>query len=167
MHYSRKGKAGDLDVQLAALDQHDVAQLRAEWQRLYRAIPAVRISRDLLIRGIAHRLQEAAMGGLSPRLQRQLASVMAANGKEGGGAIPPTTTRLKPGTTLVRAWHGQTHTIQVLPDGFEHQGQRYASLSHIAKVITGAHWSGPRFFGLGARPAPPRGGGGVAHAQSR
>jgi hypothetical protein len=51
---------------------------------------------------------------------------------------------------LVRSWHGQTHTVQVLADGFEHQGQRYRSLSQIAKTITGAHWSGPRFFGLNA-----------------
>lgn len=57
---------------------------------------------------------------------------------------------------LVREWHGHSHTVLVLEDGFEHAGQRYASLSHIARVITGAHWSGPRFFGLGRAPRPSR-----------
>jgi hypothetical protein len=55
---------------------------------------------------------------------------------------------LKAGTTLVRQWRGHTHTVLVHNDGFEHQGQRYRSLTAIAERITEAHWSGPRFFGL-------------------
>ena len=62
--------------------------------------------------------------------------------------------RLKPGTKLVRAWRGKTHTVLVLDDGFEHQGKRYTSLAQIADEVTGAHWSGPRFFGLN-KPRPP------------
>ena len=58
---------------------------------------------------------------------------------------------LKIGTTLVRQWRGHTHTVLVHKDGFEHEGQRYRSLSLIAERITGAHWSGPRFFGLTKR----------------
>jgi len=50
--------------------------------------------------------------------------------------------------TLVRQWHGHSHTVSVREDGFEYDGQRYRSLSMIAKKITGAHWSGPRFFGV-------------------
>ena len=75
---------------------------------------------------------------------------------EGEPAPAPATVRLKPGTTLVREWHGRTHTVLVLADGgFEHQGRRYASLTRLARAITGARWSGPRFFGLrrGTRPA--------------
>ncbi len=61
----------------------------------------------------------------------------------------PALVRLKPGTTLVREWHGRTHTVLVLADGgFEHEGRRYASLTRLARAITGARWSGPRFFGL-------------------
>jgi hypothetical protein len=56
--------------------------------------------------------------------------------------------RLKPGTVLVREWNGRTFTVRVLADGFEHEGQRYTSLTQLARTITGAHWSGPRFFGL-------------------
>jgi hypothetical protein len=55
---------------------------------------------------------------------------------------------LKPGTRLLREWGGKTHTIIVLEDGFEHGGERYQSLTQIARRITGVHWSGPRFFGL-------------------
>ena len=56
--------------------------------------------------------------------------------------------RLKPGARLVREWHGRTHTVTVTEDGFEYAGASYSSLTKIAKKITGAHWSGPRFFGL-------------------
>ena len=62
--------------------------------------------------------------------------------------------RLKPGSKLVRAWRGTTHTVLVLEDGFEHQGKRYASLTQIAGEVTGAHWSGPRFFGLATSQQP-------------
>ena len=58
---------------------------------------------------------------------------------------------LKTGTTLVRQWRGHTHTVLVHKDGFEHEGQRYRSLTAIAERITEAHWSGPRFFGLTKR----------------
>jgi hypothetical protein len=57
----------------------------------------------------------------------------------------------KTGTTLLRAWRGQIHTVLVQKDGFEYEGQRYRSLTVIAERITGAHWSGPRFFGLTGR----------------
>jgi hypothetical protein len=55
---------------------------------------------------------------------------------------------LKTGATLVRQWRGHTHTVLVRRDGFEYEGRRYRSLTVIAEQITGAHWSGPRFFGL-------------------
>jgi len=68
-----------------------------------------------------------------------------------GGSFDP---RLVPkiGTTLAREWRGRTHVVQVREDGFEYEGQPYRSLSVIAARITGAHWSGPRFFGLTKRP---------------
>ena len=54
----------------------------------------------------------------------------------------------KPGTRLIREWRGVTHAVLVHADGYEWQGERHRSLSLIARAITGAHWSGPRFFGL-------------------
>jgi hypothetical protein len=58
---------------------------------------------------------------------------------------------LKTGARLLRQWRGQTHAVLVGEDGFEYEGQRYRSLTVIAERISGAHWSGPRFFGLGER----------------
>ena len=150
-----------LDERLAALGGLGLDQLRGEWRRLHRrAAPPARLSRDLLLRSIAHRLQEDALGGLRPAAERRLAS-LARGVAKGEPAAAPAAVRLKPGTTLVREWHGRTHTVLVLADGFEHQGRRYASLTRLARSITGAHWSGPRFFGLrrGTRPAG-------AHAQA-
>ena len=146
-----------LDERLAALNRLGLDQLRAEWRRLHHgAAPPARLSRDLLLRSIAHRLQEDALGGLRPAAMRRLAKLARSRAGEGEPAPAPAAVRLKPGTTLVREWHGRTHTVVVLADGgFEHQGRRYASLTGLARAITGARWSGPRFFGLrrGTRPA--------------
>jgi hypothetical protein len=149
----------DLTRRLEALNDLSVEALRAEWRRLHRAPAPPCYSRDLLLRGISYRLQEVALGGLSPASQRLLApSPSTGSGPAPARArAPAPPIRLKPGSTLVRAWHGETHTVLVLEDGFEHQGRRYASLSQIARLVTGAHWSGPRFFGLrqGARLTAP------------
>jgi hypothetical protein len=79
------------------------------------------------------------------------------------GAAPQARTqtpRVKAGSTLLREWHGRTYTVLALDDGFEMAGKRFASLSEIARQITGTHWSGPRFFGLrrggGSTSAVPR-----------
>ena len=149
-------RAATLAAQLAGLEQQqDLRVLRAEWQRLHRLAPPDRLSRDLLLRGIATRLQENALGGLRPAAKRSLARWMADSqfGTDAADrpAVAPTTppaTRLKPGAVLVRTWHGVTHTVAVTDGGFDYQGQSFQSLSVIARKITGAHWSGPRFFGL-------------------
>ena len=101
------------------------------------------VSRDLLIRALAYDLQERTHGGASAALRRRLQSLAEASEK---GALAVDV--LKAGTTLVRQWRGHTHTVLVQKDGFEHEGQRYRSLTVIAERITGAHLSGPRFFGL-------------------
>ena len=62
------------------------------------------------------------------------------------GPIPSLS--LKPGARLVREWRRRTHNVTVTEDGFAYAGTSYPSLTKIAKRITGAHWSGPRFFGL-------------------
>ncbi|HEV7264483.1 MAG TPA: DUF2924 domain-containing protein [Falsiroseomonas sp.] len=149
------GTADLLRERLTGLAGRELDELRIEWQRLYRSAPPIRLSRDLLQRSIAHRLQEEALCGLSAAAQRQLAALartLAANGKP--PPVPPVA-RLKPGTTLMREWHGRTHTVIVLEKGFEHEGRHYASLTRIAHLITGAHWSGPRFFGLRRTPKDP------------
>jgi hypothetical protein len=125
--------------------------LRREWRRLYHNDPP-RISRDLLILGIGYRLQELEHGGLGKATRRKLRTL--ANSLGAMGRVGPTPSlSLKPGSRLVREWHGRTHTVVVSEDGFEYAGTGYPSLTKIAKKITGAHWSGPRFFGLPAARA--------------
>jgi len=52
----------------------------------------------------------------------------------------------RPGTVLVRLHQGVEHQVTVMAQGFVYAGQRYASLSKVARVITGTHWSGFLFF---------------------
>ncbi len=133
--------------------------LRSEWRRLYHSEPP-RLSRELLVRAIGYRLQELEHGGLGKATRRKLqtlAKVIRTTGRIG----PAPSLSLKPGARLVREWHGRTHTVTVTEDGFEYSGTIYPSLTKIAKKITDAHWSGPRFFGLVAAGAPrPSNGGG-------
>lgn len=136
-----------LTEQLAELQQLDVSALKAEWRRLFRSQPHS-LSRDLIVRAIAHRCQEVAMGGLSKASARKLRAV---NEQSGDSAKPPVRTprpAILPGARLIREWHGRTHSVTVTENGFDYGGRSYRSLTEIAKLITGAHWSGPRFFGL-------------------
>ena len=124
-------------------------ELRHQWRRLHHSEPP-KISRDLLIRSIGYRLQEIEHGGLGKSTRRKL-QTMAKALRTTGRLGPMPSLSLKPGARLVREWHGRTHTVTVTEDGFEYAGTSYPSLTKIANKITGAHWSGPRFFGL---PAP-------------
>jgi hypothetical protein len=121
--------------------------LRGEWRRLYRCEPP-RISRDLLIRGIAYRRQELKHGGGLGKATRRKLKTLAKMFRTTGRVGPDPGLSLKPGARLVREWHGRTHTVTVTEDGFEYAGVSYPSLTKVARKITGAHWSGPRFFGL-------------------
>lgn len=123
-----------------------IEALRADWERAYRVPPPADLTRDVLLRGVAHHLQERALGGLSPASQWQLGRLAPSDRPERHARRPKA--QLRPGTTLVRSWHGQTHTVTVRERGFVYRGQAYRSLTTIAREITGAHWSGPRFFGL-------------------
>jgi hypothetical protein len=125
-------------------------ELRIAWRRLYRGEPPRCLSRDLIIRAIAYRMQERAHGGLTPAMKRRLRSLVAEIEAKGSQVFDPGVA-LKPGARLVREWAGRTHTVIVLEDGFEYDDERYPSLSKIAARITGAHWSGPRFFGIAKR----------------
>lgn len=136
----------ELSRRITTLTDLTTQQLRTEWRRLYRSHPP-RFSRDLLVRTIAYRLQELTYGGLSKATQRRLIALT----KElhtSGGISPDSGPRIRPGARLVREWRGKAHTVVVTEEGFEYAGKSYSSLSKIAQAITGAHWSGPRFFGL-------------------
>ena len=140
-------------ARLEALPNFSMAELRAEWRRRFRRPPPNRLSRDLLMRGIAYKIQERAYGGLSRATVRKLQSL----GKQlaaGDGRWFDPYPSLKPGTRLVRSWGGETHSVLILDEGFEYRGARFRSLSEIARTITRARWSGPRFFGLKRRSTP-------------
>jgi len=136
---------------LQLLDAMDYAALRDEWRRLYRSNPPKRVARELLLLGVAWKVQEKAYGGHSAVVKRRLVKLSETLGED-DALNQIRIAQLKPGAKLIREWHGTTHTVIALDDGFEWQGERWRSLSMIARRITGAHWSGPRFFGLRKMP---------------
>jgi hypothetical protein len=123
-------------------------ELRLEWRRLYHSEPP-KISRDLLFLSLGYKLQEVEHGGLGKSTRRKLQTIAKAL-RTTGRVGPTPNLSPKPGARLIREWHGRTHSVTVTEDGFEYAGTSYPSLTKIAKKITGAHWSGPRFFGLPA-----------------
>jgi len=154
-----------LAADLAALSGLDAAELRAEWRRLYRSHPPKTLRRDLLELGVAWKLQERGLGGLSAMIKRQLAELAKTMATKSDLAKARKVT-LKPGARLVRAWGGETHEILVVEDGFQWQGKTWRSLSVIAREMTGTQWSGPRFFGLSGtttKSAPAADTGGPDH----
>jgi hypothetical protein len=141
---------------LSRLPTLEIGELRQKWRGLYTTQAPANLSRELLLRAVANRMQEVALGGLRPPRQRQLRQ-MAQQFKQTGAASTPPRPELKPGTRLMRQWQGQTYDVLVLDDGFSWQNTRYRSLSAIARKITGTAWSGPLFFGLKSnRPATRR-----------
>lgn len=134
--------------QLTGLAAMSPARLRAEWRRLHRGQPLPEgLTVSQLIRSIAWRLQEKAYGGLLPVKARELDRLAEQLSVEGDIGVEGARS-LKPGTRLVRHWHGTVHCVTVLDQGFEFEERHYSSLTQIAREITGAAWSGPRFFGL-------------------
>ena len=141
---------------LARLPELDLGGVRQQWRTLYKAEASPHLSRELLVRAVAYRMQEVALGGLRLPRQRQLRQI-AQQFKQTGAANTPPRPELKPGTRLLREWQGRTYDVLVLDDGFSWQNTRYRSLSAIARKITGTAWSGPLFFGLKPnRPANRR-----------
>ncbi len=126
------------------------ADLKTRWRDLYGTEPPRRVDRSLLIPAIAYRMQEHALGGLKAPLRRHLMRVASG---AADGCRSRNYQRLRPGrgTVLVRDWRGVTHQVKMLEGGFLFRGQRYKSLSEVARIITGARWSGPLFFGLKTR----------------
>src|SRR5829696_6664204 len=136
----------DLETALACLPGLSTDVVRAAYRKLYRRSPPAAFSRDLLIRAVAYRLQEQISGGLTPETKLLLDRL--ARGKAQAAHW------IKPGSTIVRSWGGQTHQVVVTAEGLLWNGSVHASLSEIARLITGTRWNGPRFFGL--RPSPAR-----------
>lgn len=130
----------------AEIEQLDNPSLRALWAKTFGRRTPRCASREFMILSLSWRAQELTHGGLSPAAKRRLAELAEDGGKRAHRLAA--TQRLKPGTRLVREWHGKPHHVTVLEDGFAYDGRRFESLSEIARTIAGARWSGPLFFGL-------------------
>jgi hypothetical protein len=132
---------------LSRLPKLDIRELREEGCRLYGPDVSPHLSRELLIRAVADRMHEVALGGLRPKPHRQLRQI-ATELKHAGATRICLRPQLKPGTRLMREWQGRSYEVVVRDGGFSWQGTRCNSLSAIARKITGRAWSGPLFFGL-------------------
>ncbi len=100
----------------------------------------------MLIRAVAYGMQVKRYGGLKPAVRRQLRK--AADGGSARAAANVKSEKVAPGTRLIREWNGSSHVVEAVDGGFLWNGNHYGSLSAVARAITGARWSGPRFFGL-------------------
>ncbi len=150
--YPSKGKcrgdrtAGDLEAKIRELADLPRPDLTERWRQLYRAAPPKGMSRPLLMRAIAYGMQVKRYGGLKPAVRRQLRKL--ADGGSAQAAANLKSEKVAPGMRLIREWNGSSHVVEVVDGAFVWNGKRYGSLSAVARAITGARWSGPRFFGL-------------------
>ncbi len=139
--------SAEFEQEIGALADLPRPSLVERWRTRYRTDPPKGISRPLLVRAIAYEMQAKRYGGLKPATDRRLRMFAngTANGDYGGRKTAPT---LQSGARLIREWNGVNHVVEVIEGGFLWNGDRHRSLSAIARAITGARWSGPRFFGL-------------------
>ncbi|QFT71765.1 DUF2924 domain-containing protein [Ruegeria sp. THAF33] len=126
---------------VAEIEAMDRAALVTAWSEVFRTPVPKGLSKALMRRFLAVEIQTRRMGGLSKKTK-------AALQKAPDHAVRPQSRVLQPGGRLLREWNGVTHVVDVTDDGFLWKDVKYRSLSKIAREITGAHWSGPRFFGL-------------------
>lgn len=134
-----------LEERIERLAATSVAKKNAEWRRVFGNPASPAMGTALLVRAIAARWQEQMFGSLTKAELRRLTVQARKDQRAPRGIRAPV---MKPGTWLSRTWHGEVHEVVILEGCFEYRGMRYRSLSAIARQITGAAWSGPRFFGL-------------------
>lgn len=127
---------------VATLECQPRGNLISQYEQIVGTPPPKYLSLSILEHVIVYEAQAADRGALPARVRKQLRTVV-----EQGRAVPPACT-LKSDARLVREWNGISHVVDRVEGGFAYRGNTYRSLSAIAKEITGAKWSGPRFFGL-------------------
>ena len=133
----------DFAREIAGLCGLSRADLVERWVELLGSPPLKTMTEGLLARGIAYEMQVRQLGGLAPSERKALGALAR-------GRSNPSPGSLKAGTRIYRSWRGVTQEILVLESGYSWRGNSYASLSEVARAITGTRWSGPRFFGLQA-----------------
>jgi len=134
-----------IEAEIEHIRSLGVDALRAKWCSTFGAIPPKGLTKDIIGRMIAYRIQEEAYGGLDREAKKLLDRLAKGEKPNDLGR------RVKAGTVLVREYQGERHTVTVVSDGFLWREKTYPSLSGIAEAITGTKWNGPRFFGLRAK----------------
>ena len=145
-----------MEAEIARLRDCDLDGLKLRWRAEFgRTAPA--LSKILLLRLLAHRLQAQAFGDLSPATRRMLEGLASETSVEGDPVAVPLLGQgqLMPGTVLIREHDGRQHHVMVAEGGFVWDGKTYPSMSKVAYAITGTKWNGPRFFGLREKMATP------------
>lgn len=160
-------------AEITRIGDLDRDELVAHWTRIYRCPPPLGVRRELLRYAVAWELQTKRLGGLSVEARKELKAAIAnvatkltrpeqcgtgaaasvvgnplTNGDTASCKEPNKRSNLQTGARLIREWNGRTNVVDVVHGGFLFEGRSYRSLSAIARKITDAHWSGPRFFGL-------------------
>jgi hypothetical protein len=138
-------------AEVAALADVPREVLVAHWSSRFGRPPPKGCGRQLLELAAAFAIQERAFGGLIRDTRQALRLEVEPSAGEGASrrrSWKQAIATIKPGTRLVREWNGRTHHVEMVAGGFIWNGKTHRSLSTIARQITGAHWSGPRFFGL-------------------
>ena len=145
-----------LATEVAHLETLDLGQLRVQYRNRTGRIAPARVSRSLLVRVLAYRIQADALGDLDRASCRLLDQIGAAGDRDGATAVPviESSASLKPGTLLKREWQGRMEHVMVVRDGFVWNGTTHPSLSATAYAITGTKWNGYRFFGVPSPAAP-------------
>jgi DUF2924 family protein len=138
----RTPDAAAIEAEVNQIRSLGVDAVRNRWRLMFGAPPPKGLTKDIMGRMIAYRIQEEAFGGLDRETKRLLDRL--ARGEQPNELYR----RLKAGTVLVREYQGERHTVTMVSDGFAWREKIYPSLSAIAQQITGTKWNGPRFFGL-------------------
>jgi lipid-binding SYLF domain-containing protein len=147
-----------LSVELERIEALDRTSLIDLWQGFHDLSAPKSLSLTFLRRAVAYEIQCRALGGMNGKTKSKLRRLAKTVNTEEHAAILDVTApqKLVPGARLIRDWNGKTWVVDVTDAGFVLQGETYRSLTAIAKRITGAHWSGPRFFGLKSAPSGGR-----------
>ncbi len=129
----------ELALKIAQLETLSLPELRKLWKKYY-GTDCDTMQKDFYVGRIAYRMQELALGGLTLSTKKLIADICVTNQRRAG--LPPV------GTRIIREYKGIEYSVKVLSDGFEFNGDKFTSLSGIAKLITGTKVSGRFFFGL-------------------
>jgi hypothetical protein len=141
-----------LETEIGRLPDLSLGELRERWKTLFGHPAPKSLRRNFLARAVAYQMQVEAFGGLSVATKRRLREI--ANAVRNGDANAVLgTSRIKPGTQMIRQWQNTTHRVTASKQGFEWEGRTFNSLSAVAKAITGTNWNGFAFFGIKRAPA--------------